>query len=57
VDILVHRALSMSATTRARLGDRADQLVSEIRSTLAPLATEGIVTEEIEWTAIIARRP
>jgi len=57
VDILVHRALSMSATTRARLGDRADQLVSEIRSTLAPLATEGTVTEEIEWTAIIARRP
>lgn len=57
VDILVHRALSMSATTRARLGDRADQLVSEIRSTLAPFAAEGTVTEEIEWTAIVARRP
>jgi SAM-dependent methyltransferase len=57
VDILVHRALSMSATTPARLGDRADQLVSEIRSTLAPFATEGAVDEQIEWTAIVARRP
>jgi SAM-dependent methyltransferase len=57
VDILVHRALSMSATTRARLGDRADHLLSEIRSTLAPFATDGTVTEQIEWTAIVARRP
>lgn len=57
VDILVHRALSMSATTRARLGNRADQLVSEIRAVLAPLTADGTLPEEIEWTAIIARRP
>jgi SAM-dependent methyltransferase len=57
VDILVHRALSMSATTRSRLGDRADQLVSELRAVLAPLTADGTLTEQIEWTAIVARRP
>ena len=57
VETLIHRALSMSATSAARLGPRAETMVREIRETLAPFATRGAMTEHIEWTATIARRP
>jgi SAM-dependent methyltransferase len=57
VETLIHRALSMSATSRARLGPRADAMVSEIREALAPFAARGAMTEHIEWTATVARRP
>jgi SAM-dependent methyltransferase len=57
VELLVHRALSMSATSASRLGPRADELVAELRATLAPLAPAGALVECIEWTALLARRP
>jgi SAM-dependent methyltransferase len=53
---LVHRALSMSATSASRLGPRADSMVAEIRAALAPFASAGALTECIEWTALLARR-
>ncbi len=57
VETLIHRALSMSATSAARLGSRAETMVREIRETLAPFAARGAMMEHIEWTAKIARRP
>jgi SAM-dependent methyltransferase len=54
---LVHRALSMSATTTSRLGPRADTMVAEIRAALAPFASSGELTECIEWTVLLAKRP
>ena len=58
VERLVHRALSMSATSADRLGSRTEPMVKEIQAALAPLAgASGEVPEVIEWTAIIARRP
>ncbi len=57
VERLLHRALSMSATSAQRLGSRAEPMLDELRTTLAPFATTGELTESIEWTALIARRP
>lgn len=56
VEALVHRALSMSATSASRLGPRADTMVAEIRAALAPFASAGKLIEHIEWTALLARR-
>jgi SAM-dependent methyltransferase len=53
---LVERALSVSSTTRARLGEGAQALVQEIRAAVNPHASSGMVSEVIEWTAHIARR-
>ena len=55
VENLVHRALSMSATTAERLGERTGPLLAEIRAALAPFG--DALTEVNEWTAILARRP
>ncbi|HET6981657.1 MAG TPA: hypothetical protein VFI53_05925, partial [Myxococcaceae bacterium] len=53
---LLFRALSMSATSEERLGtERSEAMQSEIRAVLAPFGNE--LTEIIDWTAIIARRP
>ena len=57
VDLLVHRALSMSATSASRLGPRAEEMVAELRSTLAPFTATGALVEFIEWTALLAHRP
>jgi Methyltransferase domain len=54
-EVLIHRALSMSATSAARLGPRTEALLAEIQSALAPFGRD--LSETIEWTAIIARRP
>jgi SAM-dependent methyltransferase len=54
---LVHRALSRSSTTPERLGSAAPRLAAEIEALLAPLATDGMLTEVIATYAIIARRP
>lgn len=53
VDTLVERALSMSSNSRARLGDRADAMIAEIRATLP---TAG-VHEMIMGSALLAWRP
>jgi trans-aconitate methyltransferase len=57
VETLIDRALSMSTTSRARLGARADDLVRDIRELIARIAPDGSVTEVITTMALIARRP
>ena len=54
---LVDRALSQSSTSRARLGAEADRLAAEIAAYMAGVAPDGIATEVVESTAIVARRP
>jgi SAM-dependent methyltransferase len=49
---LVHRALSRSSTTPERLGSAAPRLAAEIEALLAPLATDGMLTEVIATYAI-----
>ena len=54
----VHRALSMSSTTRARLGEEgAARLSTEVERMVADAAVDGMVTEVVESVALIARRP
>ena len=57
VELLVHRALSMSATSESRLGSRTETLVAELRATLAPFTATGPPVQLIEWSALVARRP
>ncbi len=53
----VDRALSMSSTTRARLGeDGVGRLTAEIEQIVAAASMDGLVTEVVESTALIARR-
>ncbi len=54
---LLHRSLSMSSTSRDRLGDRAEQLRAGLEAVLAEVAVDGMVTEVVESVALIARRP
>lgn len=57
-DSLVHRALSMSSTTRAKLGDAgAAALQAEAEAIAAAHAVHGLITEVVEPSALIARRP
>ena len=54
---LVHRALSHSVTSADRLGEAAAAaFVSEVRAYVESQAKEGLVTEIVETTALIARR-
>jgi SAM-dependent methyltransferase len=55
--VLIDRALSMSSTSRARLGDRADEMVAEIEALATRLEADGPLSEVIASTALIARRP
>lgn len=54
---LVDRALSMSSTTRAQLGDAAEALRDRITALVAAASVDGMVTEVVESVALIARRP
>ncbi len=55
---LVDRALSMSSTTQARLGEAAAAaLRQKIAALVAAAAVDGMVTEVVESVALIARRP
>ena len=56
-EILVERALSMSSTSRARIGERADALAAELSAWLSQLAPDGVIGEVVATTALIARRP
>jgi ubiquinone/menaquinone biosynthesis C-methylase UbiE len=56
-ETLIERALSMSSTSRAHIGERADLLAAELRTWLAQLAPDGMICEIIATTALIARRP
>ncbi|MEI9964424.1 MAG: methyltransferase domain-containing protein [Caulobacteraceae bacterium] len=56
-DSLIDQALSLSSTSRARLGDRADEMIAEIRRRHANWAAAGPLTEVVGAYALIARRP
>jgi len=53
---LVQRALSRSGSTPARLGDRVAALSDEVVRALEPFTRDGMVTEVVETTALIATR-
>src|SRR5262249_45400714 len=53
VERLVDRALSMSSTTIARLGDRSAELAEKIRAAMAKHAVEGLVNQWVETSALI----
>jgi len=57
VERFVDRALSMSSTSAARIGDKTAALAAEVRSTLAPFAVEGMIREVVRSAATIAWRP
>jgi hypothetical protein len=54
---LIARALSQSSTSRARLGARADDLVGELRTQAPTWSPNGLFTEVLTSSALIARRP
>ncbi len=55
---LVDRALSMSSTTRQRLGEAgAATLAATVKGLVAAVSDDGWVTEVVESSALIARRP
>jgi SAM-dependent methyltransferase len=55
-ETMLERALSMSTLSRARLGERAETLITELSAWLARAAPGGTVSEVLEWSALIARR-
>ena len=54
---LADRLLSYSSTSRARLGDRADQMLAELAGKFAEWETQGPMEEVLASTALIAFRP
>ena len=54
---MVDRALSMSSSSRARLGTQVDQLAVEIAEFANSVARDGLVDEVVESTVLIASRP
>ena len=55
---LIDRALSMSSTTRERLGEAGvTRLRAELEAMVDAIAHGGMVTEVIESSALVARRP
>jgi len=56
-ETLIDRALSMSGTAPERIADRATALIAEIEGLMAEHETDGMVTEVVSSSALIARRP
>lgn len=56
-EVLIDQALSMSSTSRSRLGDRADDMVAELRTAIPTWSPDGTFTELQACSALIARRP
>jgi SAM-dependent methyltransferase len=54
--VLVERALSMSSTSRAILGDRTDAFMRELTALIDRLAPSGGLVEVVATTALMARR-
>jgi len=59
VDIpqLVARAFSRSSTAPDRLGAAASTLAADIAALLEPMATNGVLTEVVKTSALLAHRP
>jgi SAM-dependent methyltransferase len=57
VEGIIARALSQSSTSRARLGARADETVEELRARAKTWSPNGLLTEVLISSALIARRP
>ncbi|MEJ0018587.1 MAG: class I SAM-dependent methyltransferase [Acetobacteraceae bacterium] len=57
IEQLVDRAFSRSSTAPDRLGDRAPKLAAEIEALLRPVADDGMLTEVVATSALLARRP
>jgi SAM-dependent methyltransferase len=55
--VLLDRALSMSSTSRARLGGRADDLLRELTALIERLAPSAHLVEVVATNALMARRP
>jgi SAM-dependent methyltransferase len=53
---LVDRALSRSGSSPARLGDRVEALSREVLQVLEPFTRDGMITEVVETSALIATR-
>jgi SAM-dependent methyltransferase len=53
---IIARALSQSSTSRARLGARADEMVEELRARAETWSPNGLLTEVLISSALIARR-
>ena len=56
VERFVDRALSMSSTSAARIGEKTAELAAEVRKTLAPFVVEGMIREVVRSGATIAWR-
>ncbi len=56
VETLAHRLLSLSSTSRARLGDRADAMLADLRQRFAAWEAEGPMEEVLASSALIAWR-
>jgi SAM-dependent methyltransferase len=54
---LTDRALSLSSTSRARLGDKADELVAELGRKFRAWEAQAPMEEVLSSSALIARRP
>jgi SAM-dependent methyltransferase len=51
------RLLSLSSVSRDKIGDRADEMIAELREKLARFTLNGQITEIVESQALIAMRP
>ncbi len=57
IERFVDRALSLSSTSAARIGERSLELAAALRAALAPFAAEGMIREVVESRAVLAWRP
>ena len=57
LQILCDRMLSYSSTSRASLGDRADDMLAELSGKFAEWERQGPMEEVLELTALMAFRP
>jgi len=56
LDDLIQRALSQSSTSRARLGEGAEEMIDELHAEAAGWNSEGRFVEVLESSALIAQR-
>ncbi|MBV9512205.1 MAG: methyltransferase domain-containing protein [Caulobacteraceae bacterium] len=56
LDDLIERALSLSSTSRARLGERTEAMIEELTATAKSWSADGLFTEVLTSNALIAQR-